>query len=242
MAVVEATRPAPEGPFADSPITPLANELIQVARAALAGQPLPRVSFPIETIRQPDRLVTGDKDLLPAEFEFVALAMELEIALGPRGSPTNPGPGGNAPDGLELGLFLSRHGLKLIELKADSVSGAIPAPSWLPVDGLAHEILTDVHQDRMDRWWLGGAEKEMLGAEIAKEIEREAQRQPDRLRKAKKRLAGKTRVHGFKIDDVTLIAKDSRQRVWVLRMQFESGDKPELDSHPLVRVRKPRAP
>ncbi len=242
VAVVETPRPEPEGPFADSPITPLANELIQVVRAALASEPLPRVSFPIETVRQPDRLVTGDKESLPADVEFVALAMELEFSVGPRGSSTTPGPGGSAPGGLELGLFLSRHGLKLIELKADQVSSAIPAPSWLPVHGLAQEILSDVQQDRMERWWLGDAEKEMLGADIAKEIERDERKQPDRLRKARKRVAGKTRVHGFEIDDVTLIAKDSQQRIWGLRMQFESGDQPELDSHPLVRVRKPRTP
>ena len=154
VAVVETRRTEPKGPFADSPITPLANELIQVARAALAGEPIPKVSFPIERIRERDRdrLVSGDTKSLPRELEFIALAMELEFSLGPRGSGTHRGSGGSAPDGIELALFLSRHGLKVIELEAEEVSGAFPAPSWLPVAGLAQEILTDVQQDRMDRW------------------------------------------------------------------------------------------
>jgi hypothetical protein len=242
VALVETPRAAPRGPFADSAITPLANELLSVARAALAGEPLPTVSFPIEKVSPGDRLVKGDTESLPRDLEFLALALELEFSLGPRGSSSGSGSGsgGNAPDGLELALFLSRHGLKVIELKGDTVSGAHPAPSWLPVAGLAQEILTDVQQDRMARWWLGDAEKRMFGPELAKEIERDASKQPDRLLKAQKRVAGKTLVHGFLLDDVALIAKDPQGGIWGLRMQFEGGDSPELDAHPLVRVRRPR--
>ncbi len=238
VTIVEAPPPQSRGPFPDSAITPLAHELIQVVQAALRGDPLPKVSFPIEAIRDQDRVVSGDKEALPRELEFIAFAMELEFSLGPRGTGANSGPGGGAPDGIELALFLSRHGLKIIELKADQVSNAIPAPSWLPVDALAQEILADVQGDRMTRWWLGDAEKQLFGPELTAEIERNSGKQPDRLRKAQQRVAGKTRVHGFRIDDVTLIVRDPRGEFWALRMQFESGDTPELDAHPVVRVRR----
>jgi hypothetical protein len=231
---VETPTPRAHGPFPDSPITPVAHELIQVAGAALRGDPIPRVSFPIETIGDRDSLVSGEKDLLARELEFIAFAMELEFST----EPTNPGPGGVAPEGIDLVLFLSRHGLKIIKLEADAVSGALPAPGWLSVSGLAQEILTDVQGDRMGRWWLGDAEQQLLGPELAKEIERDGAKQPDRLRKAQQRLAGKTSVRGFRIDDVTLIARDPRGEIWALRMQFERGDDPTLDANPIVRVRR----
>lgn len=218
-------------PFADSPITPLANQLVQVADAARLGEPLPEVAFPIERHSAEDRLLHRDQEPLPREIEYVGLAMELEIALGP------PGPGGGAPGGLELILFLSRHGLKILALEADPVSGARPPPRWLPVSGLAQQILSDLRADRMQRWWIGDAELAMLGPELAREVERERPG-PDELRKARALARADAAVHGFRIDDVTVIARDAQSRLWALKMQFESGDVPELDAHPLVRVRR----
>jgi hypothetical protein len=223
--------------FAASPITGLAEQVIQVSQAAIRGEPLPAVDFPIERHQPDDKLVRSDEPI-PRELEFVVFAMELEIALSaPKPASGAVPPGAEPPDGLECQLFLTQHGLKLISIKADSVSDPKPVPHWLPVTPLADELIADLRQDRMQRWWIGDAEKALLGPALIPEIEREHPK-PAHLAAAKQLAKSSTRVHGIRIDDLALLGRDVRGQFWGMKLQFESGDVVELDAHPLVRVER----
>jgi hypothetical protein len=214
--------PAPAtGRFGDSPLAPFAEELVSVVEAALAKRPLPRVAFPIERHDPEDELVRSDGPV-PTGLEYIALALELELALD--------------AGGIELLLFVSRHGVKLMGIEKGGGADRNPPPAWFPVATIADEILADLRADRLDRWWVGEPEKQLLGPALARELDKERS-DPDEVEEAKQVVARGARLQGVEIDDVTLVARDARGAVYGLRMQFENGDRPELDSHPLVRVK-----
>ena len=233
-SVAPAPRPGPG--FADSPITPLAREVVAVAQAALRGEPLPQVSFGIEPPSADVPLVHEQGKKTPRDLQFIAFAMDLEIALAP--PPTAPAnaPGGNGAEGLETMLYLSQHGLKLLSLKPDTVSDTIAAPRWLPVAGLVKTLLADIRTGRMQGWWIGDADKAMLGPELTREIQREAPGD-SAMKTLEQRWDESTTAHGYRLDDIVLVARDPSGTLWGAKLQFESGEPPELDSRPLVRLR-----
>jgi hypothetical protein len=126
--------------------------------------------------------------------------------------------------------------VKLMGIEKGGGADAKPPPSWLPVGTIVGEILSDLRGGRLDRWWVGAAEKTLLGPDLAQELDKERSSAED-VAEAKERVERGARVLGVELDDVTLVARDSRGAVYGLRMQFESGDVPELDAHPLVRVK-----
>lgn len=218
----EVPAPAPAaGRFGDSALAPFAEDLVSVAEAALAKRPLPRVAFPIERHDPEDELVRSDGPV-PTGLEYIALALELELALD--------------AGGIELLLFVSRHGVKLMGIEKGGGADRNPPPAWFPVATIAGEILADLRADRLDRWWVGEPEKQLLGPALARELDKERS-EPDEVEEAKQVVARGARLQGVEIDDVTLVARDARGAVYGLRMQFENGDHPELDSHPLVSVK-----
>jgi hypothetical protein len=225
----ESAEPAPpvreetpaSGRFGNNALTPLAEQLVSVVEAAFAKRPLPKVDFPIERYRPEEELVSSDGPV-PSGLDYLALAVQLELAL--------------ENGGIEMMLLVSRHGVKLMGIEEDG-NNAKPPPAWLPVGNIAGQILADLRADRLDAWWVGEPEKQLLGPQLARELDKERSK-PDEVRQAKQIAQRGVRLRGVEVDDVTLVARDRQGVVYGLRMQFESGEQPELDAHPLVRVKR----
>jgi hypothetical protein len=212
------------GSFPETPLTPLARQLISVTECALRGQPMPEVQFRIERHEAGDRLVRGAP--IPAgDLHFLAFAMEIKVGL-----PNQKG--------LELMLLLTEHGVKILKLEAEEGQPSRPLPRWLPIDGLISEILRDVGRGTIDRWLVGEPEKSLVGPEIARELDKERPK-PEQIAAAQRAVGSHSIATGYALDDIALVAKDGSGKLWGFKLQFEDGPDPELDARPLVRVRAP---
>ncbi len=221
--------------FADSPLTPFANEVTALALAALDGRPLPSTDIPLERYDSARKLVSlepGASAPRSAELLVLAFAMEIEANLA-----TNP----DAPTArLETLAFLSPAGLKVAVLDQRSPAGLGPLPPYVSGAG---EFMTQVVSAARSANWstllVGEAERRVLADErLWHEIEKERPQQAE-LDLISRLAQSSSKPTQFGLDDIGIVTRHRDGTIWALKLNFDHQDgQVVLDTHPLVRVRR----
>lgn len=239
--VVEAPPPAPPPPadhgFAPSPLTGIANRVIDLACAVVERRPLPEPPFPIAPEPSPSETESlireSSRELLEScrELEFFLVATELTLAPGASPPATQP------VRGLEVVVLLTRVGLKIATLDSGRASRYAPEGAMRDVATAGKELGDAICADRGLALVLGEPERAVIAKdELWEKVQRRLPKEED-FRAAKQTLNCGTELAGFSIDDFELAARDRSGNIYnfTIKMSDENGV-PYLRGNPLVRI------
>jgi hypothetical protein len=246
--VVEAPKPAPLPPdygFAPSPLTGIANQLIDLACAAVERRPLPTPPFPIAPEPPPEASETlldvgSRKALASCEgLEFFLFMTEVTLKRAPS-SVTAPAPEGGA----ELMLLLTRAGLKIGRLSGGSKGPYPPEGGMRDIAATGKEMADAICANRGLELVVGEPERALLQNEKLYERMERFRPVESSFLEVKQGLDCGRELAGYGADDFEFIARDGSGEIYnfVIRVRAENGV-PYLEGDPFLRIRKlDRAP
>ena len=106
-----APRRSGSGPYADSPLTPFADEMTELARAALRDRDLPRARFPIAGAN--GRPIVAPDGEPPEDVVPIAFLVRLDVGLGDDAERR----------WLQVVLTVSGSGMRVLQLEPRSAAG-----------------------------------------------------------------------------------------------------------------------
>lgn len=241
-----ADEPASGRPYAETPITPLANELTELALAALRRQPLAPPSFPTAgplpspapiAWRTPDRL--RDPDALAV----IGIAFELELVMK-RGRPDPDVDGPERYGAIRVTLALSRGGLRVVGLRPRLLSssygaGTLPV-ALVPLQQVARELLASIRAEDITGYRLTDEDRALLDNETVWMQMVEDRVPAGRVHELAQMLATLPEEPiAYVIDDVAVLARDREANLYSLTMDFDLRRGTfAMQTQPLLEVRR----
>ena len=231
-------------PYADTPITAFANAMTEVMVAAAQGETMPQLPFPTVGHVDPSapQLEFRDQNDRPqGELTVLGFGMEVDFIFK-TGQPVPDAAPGTEDGRLRTVLYVTRHGLRLLELRSalmDEDAG-LPAPQiFSGLDGVAHDLFERVRNDTLAELYLGDLERQIIGNE---EVWREASEQrprPDSIERVRVMAEqfGPTPPVTYYLDDGGVLVRDERGSIFSISFDFEDvNGQLVLESNPLFRV------
>jgi len=225
--------PAEQGPFAASALTPLAEQLAALARAALDGGPLPS-ELPLEQPVRADALVESEEALpAAADLDFFLLALEICLDFD---SETPDGAG------VKAGLVLTRTGVRVASLGGCSGRGDAPLPEWLRgVEQASRDLARALDDGSIRELIIGESDRPAFGNDAV--FDALAERRPTLAQIDRARRKSEAKYRGASLSELGVIARVRAGEIW--GFLFEVGERRGqivLCSSPLLDVRRFRPP
>ncbi len=235
--------------YARSPLTKLANDVTDIAFAALREEPLPERAIAIERI-DPERplvRVRSDAAFSAEGLEVVGIGLEMELSLGPEeeeGGGDHASEPGEDETTLKTVVYLSPNGLRLAGLEIRSPRLGRPLPSEQSGLGeIAEDILERLRSGSLNEILIGDPERQAIGDDnVWEEITEELPDGELIERAATFARANTGAPRGYRFDDLAILVRDPSGALFALVFDLEHGSDGslELDSRPLVNVRPVR--
>lgn len=240
----EATRgPRASGlPYADTPITPIAQELTELALAAIDGRDLPATRVPMPEPSGPTQLVWYT-DTRPRDLTILVIAFEVELVLK-RGEPEEDAEGPARWGSVRATLALSRNGLRLVSLRPRTMTrqlrgGPLP-PGMEGFAAVCGELLAALRRGDISGYALDDADRALLGNDDVW-----ARVQQDRVSSA---LAAQIQTMlgtlpgeplAYRFDDIALLAADEEDNLLSFAFEMEAlAGSYALRTEPLLEARR----
>lgn len=230
-------------PFADTPLTEIADDLTALALAAIAGAPPPvdelPLDAPLETPAEIDWQAAPPRDPV-----VLGIAFEIELILK-RGAPDDDAVGPARWGSIRLTLALSRYGLRLVSLRPRTMSHALPGGALPTVmrgaSAVATELLGAVRAGDVSAYAMGEHERQLLGND---EVWLQAQQDrvsPELVRQVQQMIATlPDEPLAWRLDDVAVLIADADDRLLSLAFEWDSDGQGSfaLRTLPLIEVRQ----
>lgn len=235
VAVPDPNAEAPHqtGWFAPSPITALADEMVAINEAAIAGRALPPHRIDIEPLRtdSPDVSYRDESERPVGNLQYVVFGVEADIVFDR--SATDPDDAG----ALRVVIFLSRAGWKLARVMARPAPTTMPVPRWLTgLEDVCWEVVRAAKERRLDQLLVGEAERAVLGNDALFDLIRQELPKRESLDLLAD-LVPDEGPSGLRVDDLVLVARDAKGELWGFEYDMDrKGGRTVLDSRPLVRA------
>jgi hypothetical protein len=229
-------------PYADTPIAPVAQELTDLALAAIEGRDLPATRVPMPEPSGPAQVVWYT-DTRPRHLTILVIAFEVELVLK-HGEPEEDAEGPARWGSVRATFALSRNGLRLVSLRPRTMTrqqrgGPLPAG----MEGFAEvcaELLAALRRGDVSGYALDDADRALLGNDDVW-----ARVQQDRVSSA---LAAQIQTMlgtlpreplAYRFDDIALLAADEQDNLlsFAFQMEAQAGSY-ALRTEPLLEARR----
>jgi len=242
--LAEAEAPRASGrPYADTPLTPIADDLTALALAAISGAPLPVTRAPLDApLESP--LEIDWQSTAPRDPVVLGIAFEIELILK-RGAPDDDAVGPDRWGSIRLTLALSRHGLRLVSLRPRTMSHALPGGSLPPpmrgATAVAAELLGAIRAGDVTGYAMGEDERRLLDND---EVWLQAQQDrvsPEMVRQVQQMIATlPDEPLAWRLDDIAVLIADADDRLLSLAFEWDADGQGSfaLRTSPLIEVRQ----
>ncbi len=230
-------------PYAPSAITPLAEELTDLALAAVAGAPVAPPPLPLAGPLASPAPVEW-RDAPPSgPLTVLGIAFEVELVMK-RGEPTQDAEGPAQYGAIRLTLALSQGGLRVVGLRPRVLSrrdlgGRLPA-GLEPLRAVSRDLLAAIRAEDIGAYQLTDDDRALLDNETVW-----AQMEEDRVPGARVReLAAMLQSMpeepiAYALDDVAVLARDPSANLYSLAFDLDpDGGSFALETAPLLAVRR----
>jgi hypothetical protein len=231
--------PPPDHGFAPSPLTGIANQLVDLACAVVERRPLPTAPLPISPEPPPGSpeslLDVGSRGTLASchGLEFFLFMTEVTVKPAPSSA------GAPAPaSGVELMLLLTKAGLKIGRMTGGSKGPYPPERGMLDIAATGREIADAICADRGSTLVVGEPERALLANDkLYERMERFRPTESSFLEVKQGLGCGREPVYG--VDDFEIVARDASGEIYnfVIGVDDQNGV-PYLKGSPLLRIRK----
>jgi hypothetical protein len=248
--VVERTSPHPVAPlpviqgrpFADTPITPFAEHISDLALAAVYGRALP--PSPVPTNGPLERIVEWPTPgVRPTRLSVLAVGLEVDLILK-RGNPTVDSAGVERWGTLRVMLVITRNGLRLLSLRPVEATadgeGGTPPPGLEGLDRVARDLIAHLRSSDLSAYEFNEADRSLLSNDtVWTEVLRDRPSH-GRLRDVAAMVADLPDAPlAYNLDDIGVLVRDPDGRLYSLSLEMDphQGSFVLTDS-PLVDVRR----
>ncbi|MBX3268758.1 MAG: hypothetical protein KF729_00770 [Sandaracinaceae bacterium] len=251
LARPDAAPRASGRPYADTPISEVAEELTDLALAVADGRPPPPTEVRLRSALDGAEQARWHTDR-PREAPLViGIAFELELILK-RGVPDDDAEPAERWGSLRLTLALSRNGLRLYSVRPRTMSRALPGgplPSALAgLGALAAGLVAALRSGDVAAYALDEADRALLGNDEVWAQVQEDRVRPELVTQIAAMLATLPDAPlAYRLADVAVLAADADGRLLSYAMSWDlEGQRFVLATEPLVEIRqlwpRPRAP
>lgn len=236
--------PIPGRPFADSPITPFAEQLADYALAAVEGRPLPPPPVPTRTpVDTPEIDWSERARPRPRRLEVLAVALEIELVLK-RGRPEDSATGPERWGTLRTTLAVTRNGVRVVSLRPGAMTpdpqGGAPPRGLEGLRELSRRFLADLRRGDVSAYELTEADRALLANDAVWVQVHEDGPPLRRARELARMLEGLPDAPlAYWLDDVGVLARDEEGRLYSLTLELDPyRDTFALATTPLIEVRR----
>jgi hypothetical protein len=233
-------------PFAPSPITSFAEQMTDLALAAVEGRPLP--TAPVATRRPLEGAlaeVTWSEHTTrrPRNLEVLAFALEVELILK-RGQPEPDAHGPERWGTLRTTFVVNRNGVRLVSLRPGALSPTVvsgrPPAGLEGLPELARELLAHLRRSDISPYDFTEEDRRLLSNDtVWAEIHQD--------RPTRARLGDIARMLAdlpdaplaYRLDDIGILTRDDEGRLYGLALELDPDQGSfALATSPLVQVRR----
>lgn len=231
-------------PYADTPVTFFAEQMTRALLAAVRDEPLPQLPVPTALPigpTGPDVQYQGSEARPVGELTVLGFGMEVDFVLKV-GEPDPDGAPGTQDGQLRATIYLTRNGLRLLELRSSEMGreSGLPAPQVLcDLDSVGHDILQRVRDDTISQLFLGETERRILGNDDVWREVQEGRPSGEVLQRVRVMVDqfGPTPPITFRLDDGGILVRDEAGSVFTLSFDLDDdGSQVVLSADPFVRV------
>jgi len=240
----DADAPRPSGrPYADTPLTEIADELTALALAAVSDGPLPVTHVPLDApLESPVELAR--QTAAPRDPVVLGIAFEIELILK-RGAPDDDAVGPARWGSIRLTLALSRYGLRLVSLRPRTMSMALPGGSLPPAmqgaAAVATEILGAIRAGDVSAYAMGEPERQLLdNDEVWLQVHQDRV-SPALVQQVQQMIATlPDEPLAWRLDDVAVLIADADDRLLSVAFEWDADGQGSfaLRTSPLLELRQ----
>lgn len=244
---VEPPEPrVPGRPFAETPLSAFAEQLAELALAAVQRRPLPPSPVPTRTpLGEASPLVEWwpPGAPRPRHLEVLAVGIEVDLVLK-RGEPPESGTPTDRFGVLRATLVVSRHGLRVVSLRPGIMSphlgGGAPPSGLEGLTEAARALVAALRRGEVSSYQLTEEDRRLLHNDAVWAQLHEDGPPLARARQVAPLLEGLPDTPlAYRLDEVGVLVRDEDERLYSLTLELDpQGGSFVLATSPLVQVRR----
>lgn len=230
-------------PYAETPITGVANELTDLAMAVAEDRPLPATQLPLRSPLAAATQARWHTARPTGPTVVIGIAFEIELILK-RGEPDDDAEPAERWGSLRLTLALSRNGVRVYSVRPRTMSRALPGgplpPSMQGLTEVSAEIVAALRAGDVSAYALDEADRALLrNDEVWLQVQQD-RIQPELVTQIQAMLATLPDAPlAYRLDDVAILVVDGDERLLSYAMSWEpEGARFVLTTEPLVEARQ----